>query len=281
MSTYPNAAQAIAFQRGEGALRAKKAPRKIALRFRHVAAVFLMFAGIFYGLGRGYIFLISWDKLEIRAVDVVCARPGLAAEIDGAFTGKRLGNILLCDIENLRAQLKSFAWVKEARIQKVFPSALKIEVVERKPRAVLKTWRLSLVDGEGVELGAGDPAEAAGLPVLTDQDSFLKYRADKLKLAWDCLDGLSEADRSAVAALDLSDPESVEVTFKDDPVRVRLGERGFEESLRLYRARKLDWEARLGAALASVDMRFEDRVYITVQAPPPPQDGARAAKEAE
>jgi cell division protein FtsQ len=267
MSTYPNAAQAIAFQRGEGALRARKAPRKLVVRFKHVAAVFLVFAGIFYGLGRAYLFLISWDKLEIRAVDVVCARPGLEADLDRAFSGKRLGNILLCDIENLRSQIRAFAWVKEARIRKVFPSALKIEVVERTPRAVIRTWRLSLIDGEGVELGPGDPDETAGLPVLTDGGGFRDYRAGKLKLAWDCLDGLSGAERGGIAALDLTDPGSVEITFKEDPVRVRLGESGFEAGLGLFRSRRLDWESRLGAPLKSVDLRFEDRVYVTLQEP--------------
>ena len=282
MSTYPNAAQPIVFQRGEGALRARKAPRKITVRFKHVAALFLIFAGIFYGLGRAYLFLISWDRLEIRSVEVVSARPSLRADLDRAFRGKHLGNILLCDIENLRAQIRTFDWVKEASIQKIFPSALKIAVVERRPRALIQTWRQALVDGEGVELGIADPAETAGLPVLTDRESFLKDRTGKLKLAWDCLDGLSDPERNDVAGLDLSDPGSVEIRFKDDPVRVRLGESGFEESVRLYRGRKQEWERRLGAPLNSVDMRFEDRVYITVQAPEATELATSGAvKEAE
>ena len=281
MPTFPNAAQAVVFQRGEGALRAKKVPRKIAVRFKHVAGLFLIYAAMFTGLGRAYLFLISWDKLEIRSVDVVCPRLSLQVDLDRAFLGKRLGNILLCDIERLRVQVRSFAWVKEARIQKVFPSALKVEVVQRKPRALLQTWRRILVDDEGIELETADPSEADGLPVFTDLNSFRNYRADKLKLGWECLNGLSEAERNSVSGLDLTEPGSVEIRFKDDPVRVRLGESGFGESLRFYRKQKSEWEGRLGAPLDSVDMRFEDRVYVTVQGPKDAESPPDPVKEAE
>jgi cell division septal protein FtsQ len=281
MSTYPNIAQPIVFQRGEGVVRAKNAPRKVVVRFKHVALLFFIFAGIFFGLGRAYIFLISWNKLDIRSVEVICARPSLKAGLDAAFRANRLGNILLCDIERLRAQVRAFSWVQEARIQKVFPSALKVEITERRPRALIQTWRLALVDGEGVELQAANASELEGLPLLVDAGAFRKHRAEKLKQAWDCLDGLPDAERSRIAGLDLSDLGSVEVRFKDDPVRVRLGDREFGGSLRFYREKKAEWESRLGAPLDSVDLRFEDRVYITLQAPLPPEGGNGGTKEAE
>ena len=280
MATLPtNIAQPLVFQRGDGALRGHQAPRRAAVRSKHVLGMFCVLAATFYAFTRAYLFLISWEKLAIRRVDVVCARPSLRRDLDRAFAEHRLGNILLCDIDGLRAQVRSFPWVREARIRKVFPSALTVEIQVRVPRALLERYGLSLVDGDGMELGAPGTREEAGLPVLADRDGFRNGRAAKLRLAWDCLDGLPAPEREAVSRLDLSDLGTVELVFRDDPVRVRLGGREFAGKIRLFRERRAKWEGALGA-LDTVDLRFDDRVYIKLRGPEGPGVPASSKKEA-
>jgi len=280
MATIPSEiAQPLVFQRGEGALRGRQVPRRAAVRSKHVLGMFGILAAAFFGFARGYLFLISWDKLALRSVEVVCARPSLKRDLDRAFSGHRLGNILLCDIDGLRAQLRSFPWVREARIRKIFPSALRVEIKERTPRALLERSAPTLVDAEGVELGAPATPEEAALPVLTDRDGFRNGRAEKLRLAWDCLDGLPAGERAAVSRLDLSDLGTVELAFRDDPVRVRLGGREFTAKIRLFRERRAEWEVALGR-LETVDLRFDDRVYIKLRGPEGPDVPAGPEKEA-
>ncbi len=280
MATIPsNIAQPLVFQRGEGALRGRQAPKRAAVRSKHVLGMFCVLAATFFGFARAYLFLISWDKLALRSVEVVCARPSLKRDLDRAFAGQRLGNILLCDIDGLRAQVRSFPWVREARIRKVFPSALRIEIEERVPAALLERSGLTLVDGEGAELGAPTTPNEAALPVLADREGFRSGRAEKLRLAWDCLDGLPAGERAAVARLDLSDLGTVELVFRDDPVRVRLGGREFAGKLRLFRERRAEWEGALGP-LDSIDLRFDDRVYIKLRGPEGPDVPAGPEKEA-
>lgn len=280
MATIPsNIAHPLVFQRGDGALRGHQAPRRAAVRSKHVLGMFCVMAATFFGFARAYLFLISWDKLAIRSVEIVCSRPSLERDLDRAFAGQRLGNILLCDIDGLRAQLRSFPWVREARIRKVFPSALRVEIEERAPKALLERYGLTLVDGEGAELGAPATPEEAALPVLVDRDGFRNGRAEKLRLAWECLDGLPAGERAAVARLDLSDLGTVELAFRDDPVLVRLGGREFAAKILLFRERRAVWEGALGA-LETVDLRFDDRVYIKLRGPEGPDVPAGPKKEA-
>ncbi len=280
MATLPtNIAHPLVFQRGDGALRGHQAPRRAAVRFREVLVMFGLLAGTFYAFSRTYLFLISWDKLAIRSVDVVCTRASLKRDLGRAFAEHRLGNILLCDIGGLRAQVRSFPWVREARIRKAFPSALRVEIEERVPRALLERYGLTLVDGEGAELGAPGTPEESSLPVLADRNGFRNGRAEKLRLAWACLDGLPAAERASVSRLDLSDLGTVELVFRDDPVRVRLGGREFAERIRLFREHRAEWEGALGA-LDTVDLRFDDRVYITLRGPQGPDVPAGPQKEA-
>jgi cell division septal protein FtsQ len=230
MASYPNVAlskarpaflaQPLVFQRGEGTLRAKKTPKKIALRAKHVVLLFFLLAGISYSLCRAYLFLISWDKLAVQNVQIVCDRPALKRQLDLAFEGKRLGNILLCDIDGLRTQVRTFVWVKEARIRKVFPSSLRVEIIERTPKAFIQGYSLALVDEEGMQ----------------------------------------------IHGLDLTEPGTVELQFRGDPVRIKLGDRSFREKVRFYGQRKAEWENAFGD-LEYVDLRFDGRVYLKSREP--------------
>ena len=280
MASIPsNIAQPLVFQRGEGALRGRQAPKRAAVRSKHVLGMFCVLAAAFFGFARAYLFLISWDKLDLRSVVVVCARTSLKRDLDRAFAGQRLGNILLCDIDGLRAQVRSFPWVREARIRKVFPSALRIDIEERVPKALLERYGLTLVDGEGAELGPPTTQGEAALPVLADRNRFRNGRTEKLRLAWACLEGLPAGEREAVARLDLSDLGTVDLVFRDDPVRVRLGGREFAAKLRLFRERRAEWEGALGP-LDSIDLRFDGRVYVKLRGPEGPDVPPGPEKEA-
>lgn len=276
MASYPNVvsskarpaflAQPLVFQRGEGTPRAKKTPRRISLRTKHVFLLFFFFAGTSFALCKAYLFLISWDKLTVQSVQVVCNRPALKRQLDQAFEGISLGNILLSDIDGLRTQVRAFVWVKEARIQKVFPNSLRVEVMERTPRALIQGDGLTLIDEEGVELEHPASADSFGLPILVDENGFRDGRRDKLDLAWKCLDELALEERAQLAGLDLTNPGTVDLRFRDDSARIRLGDQGFGEKVRLYGERKAGWQNEFGD-LEYVDLRYDGRVYLKPREP--------------
>jgi len=118
-----------------------------------------------------------------------------------------LGNLLALDIERLKSLVESHPWVREARLRKVFPSEVRIEVKEREPAAVLKVGETFLViaeDGVVLERLAGPPD--GGLPLLVDSALFQDGYRNKLGLAWDCLKSLTAEERASVESLDISRP---------------------------------------------------------------------------
>ncbi|HJM43999.1 MAG TPA: FtsQ-type POTRA domain-containing protein, partial [Nitrospinota bacterium] len=92
---------------------------------------------------------------------------------------RRTDNFLAADLEILRRRIESHPWVRSASLSRDLPGTLRVEVVERKPWAVLfptgdRGRGTRLIDAEGVILAEGG-AEAGGegwkgLPVLRGLD---------------------------------------------------------------------------------------------------------------
>lgn len=260
------ASQPVSFQRGEGRLEVRKPSRKVALRARHVIGLVLLAAGIFYAVHESYLFLISWDKLSISGLDVRCRQESLRRVVEADLARLPLGNILLCDIETLRARIQSFPWVRQARLQKVYPSTLRIDVEERIPAAVLDKGNFILIDREGVELQKVESLLGWGLPVVRDSALFRTDSAEKLRRAWAALEALAPEERAGVDTLDVSYPDRLILCFKDLAVRIIVAEDTPPERIRDFLGRKEAWEEAFGP-LDIADLRLEGRAIITPREP--------------
>jgi cell division protein FtsQ len=99
------------------------------------------------------------------------------AEIDAALGDRRLVSILSYDTEAARARLERVGWIKSAKVTRLWPSTLAVELEERRPFAL---WRPNgvvdaasgapgqtmVVDAEGVVLGPAAPGMFQTLPVV-------------------------------------------------------------------------------------------------------------------
>lgn len=275
LRTEAFASRPLVFQRGGGRDRVRRMSRRSSLGVRHVLLMFFGAAAIFYGVRQAALFLLTWDRLTVREVALLCDRPNLRRRIEGWLAVQPLGNILLCDLGRLRDGILAVPWVKEVRILKSYPSTLRIEIADRTPFAVLRAGEPALIDRDGVVLETVPSPDWAGLPVLEDADGFRSRRADRLHLAAMALDALPAAMRARLAALDLGGRDQVGLIFSDDPTRVLLSGTRLREGLGLYLERGPDWADRFGA-LACADLRFAGRAILR---PLPP--GAQPAKETE
>ena len=268
MSRPPSGlAPALHFQRGEGGLRLKKDRRTAPPGLKQALVAFALVALTFAALHRATLFVLSWSKLEIRDVRLACADDAVRADVARRLEGARWGNILLLDLSKVRARLEAVPWVKEARLRKVFPSSLEIGLIPRHPAALLQRGVAYLVDRDGVELERAGDGAGAGLPLLTDEAGFAEDRGEKLRRAWECLDGLAEAERLDVGTIDLTDPANAVLTFRSGPTRVFLGGGGFGPRLADFLKNRDRWTRAFGL-LEYVDLRFDDRVYLKPAAPP-------------
>lgn len=262
----PLFARRLFLRSGEKALAIQKTRRRRVFRVRHVLLLLALQAGFFLALREAYLFLITWDELAIRKVQVVCAKDNLRQTLESYFAVPRLGNILLCDLEAVRAQIRRLAWVKDASVQKVFPSGLRITVVERTPFALLDRDGLRLADEEGHAL---EPVYSLGeyaLPVISDEAGFASGFSEKWEAASRCYRSLPQAERDRLLGIRCSDFGTLELAFKEDPVRVVVSTASPAGNLAAFRKRRAEWESLFGP-LALVNMSFDGRVYLTPAEP--------------
>ncbi|NIM58124.1 MAG: FtsQ-type POTRA domain-containing protein [Candidatus Aminicenantes bacterium] len=256
----PFYSQHMQFQRAKGKTKTKKAKRRAKLKFRHIFFYLLLIGGIFYSVQKSYLFLISWDKLEIKDMTVVCRNPEVKQEIQQNLENIKAGNILLFDIGHLQEELAAHRWVKEVRIRKIFPSTLRIEIKDRTPLALLKRENFYLIDEEGIHLERIQSREELDLPLLVDSNNFKKDYKEKLELAWECLRSLSPSEQEQLDVLDLSEYENIIVQLKKRKTWLILGNDRFSQKIKEFQK----YSARLGrfGNLEYADLRFPDRFII-------------------
>jgi cell division septal protein FtsQ len=262
---------------GEKDLPLQKNRRRRVLRLKHVIALFALQAAFFVAVREAYLFLITWEELTIRRVDVVCAKDNLRQTLQNHFAVPRLGNILLCDLTKLRADIRRLAWVKDASVQKVFPSTLRISIVERTPFALLERDGLRLADEEGHALEKAGSVDEYSLPVVSDENGFAEGFTEKWDAAVRCLKGLPQAERARLLGVRSNDYGSLELSFKDDPVRVVVGRVTPSEDLARFRSRRTEWEG-LAGPLAIADLSYYGRVFLTAAEPPAGDDAPQPDK---
>lgn len=248
------------FQRKKGKITTKKIQGKWKLKIKHIGYAFILFIGFFYGFSRLYLFLISWERLNIREVEIVCAKETIQNDIGRYLAGKYLGNILLLDIERLQEQLASHRWIKSIHIRKIFPSSIKIDIEERIPTALLEKNLIYMIDNDGILLEQIHPDSMPDLPLLIDKGQFQKDLDQKLALAWECLDSLEAQDRDRIAVIDLSDYENVSIKYEGSKTWLKLGNDQFHEKIQVFHNNMALFEAY--GPMEYIDLRCQDRIIL-------------------
>jgi cell division septal protein FtsQ len=254
--------ESLQFHRGLEKVPVKKVQRKLTVRFKHIFLFFFLLAAIFYAITRFYLFLITWKDLNVTRTQILCRRDFVAGDIRSLLDASKLGNLLLLDIAGLQSRIEGHRWVKEARLRKVFPSSLRIEIKEREPAAVLRIGQSHLlIDEEGAVLERYPGPVETSLPLLLDSFRFQTRYQEKLALAWECLKSLTAEQKAGVEALDLSRSDCVSLYLKDRPTQILLGDNNFSQKLNFYNSDRDKLESQYGI-LEYVDLRFKGRIYL-------------------
>lgn len=242
-------------------IKSNKIKRKIRLRPKHIILSFLIIGGLFFLVQQTYIFLITWEKLEVNKIEINSNKPDLKHSIQNSLTGRRLGNLLLLDIDRMQKAIKSYTWIKDVHIKKIFPSTVNIEITERTPIAVIKKEQHYLIDQDGILLQPVDPHEQKELPLITDENTFKSGFEDKFELALRCLKSLSPEQRAIIKIIDLSKYKCVSIKLSHVSPWLVLGDNDFSKKIQEY-LDKRSYFAKFGE-IERINMRFTDRYILT------------------
>jgi cell division protein FtsQ len=248
------------YRRKRGKIETKKIHRKLKLKSGHIVFAFVLLVAFFFAFSRIYLFLITWEKLIIDDVEIVCQKQEIRKDLQHYIERKYLGNILLLNIGTLREQLATHTWIEDVHIRKIFPSTIQIEALERIPIAVLEKEGYYLIDKHGVHLQKISPQDRPDLPVLFDANRFRRDFDQKLALAWKCLENLEASVRSQISMMDLTEYENVSLQFKNSATWLKLGDSHFEEKYRSY-TKNLALFEKYGP-LEYIDFRYEGRFVL-------------------
>lgn len=183
---------------------------------------------------------------------------------------KRGEPMLAVDIEGARQRLEGLGWVRNASVEREFPNAIRVRIVERKPLALWqRSNELVLVDEDGAVI-TGERLDRFGkLLVIVGDDAPQHARG--------LLDILAHAPdlKSRVNAAVWVGDRRWNIRM-DSGVFVRLPESDALEAWARF-ARLEREHGLLKQDLVSIDLRIPDQLIVRTRAAAPPPAARKAA----
>lgn len=127
--------------------------------------------GVLVGVREGYAYATTSPRFEVRALEF---RP--TAHVDDARLRELLAlapgtNILSLELDELAARVAAEPWVARAVVNRELPDALRVEIEEHEPVAVLAADTMLLIDSNGEPFKRLESGERGQLPVITGLDA--------------------------------------------------------------------------------------------------------------
>ncbi len=213
--------------------------------------------------------LASSDLMRVARVQVENTHRTSEEEIV-ALSDIEVGDrIFELDLDMIAARIEENPWVRQARVDRIFPQDVRIRVAEREPRAIVNLGYLYYVDEEGEVFKMLDGRDRLDYPVITgiERDELIDHPRQaqaRLRRAVSLLAELEQRrhfNTEAVSEIHLNDRRGIALYTYRSAVAVHLGEGDYAEKLdRLERVYK-ELEPRL-AMLEYIDLQVPDRVIV-------------------
>jgi cell division protein FtsQ len=200
-----------------------------------VAAIALLFTG--------YRAAASASFFEIRKVEVQGISRGSRDDVQTVVRREVSSTgVWRADLKSLSAKLEQLPWIRSAIVSRVLPDGLRVRIVERAPRAVVRTasGRFRWVDDEAVllgEMGSVDQMPSFFMRGLNEDDSE-GARTDNIERVRQFLKLQGESEAAGVSEriseVNFSDLRDVraQLAGDDSEIELRLGSKDFGSRLK-------------------------------------------------
>lgn len=176
-------------------------------------------------------------------------------------------SMMLVDIDEVREDLLSNGWIKDARISRRLPDTLVVDIVEREPVAVWQNkGKLSLIDQTGYPLEEIAKEEIPDLPVIVGKKANMQFTQ------LDALLDVAPALRPMVTGATWIGNRRWNLEFESGET-LALPEGKETASAALLNFARMDGVNRLlGRGVVHFDLRDAERAYLRMPPKPEPAD---------
>ncbi len=204
-------------------------------------------------------------RLKIRGTAVIERE-----EVAGLFVEDAGRSLVSLDPDARLEALRTFPWVRGARVARLWPDSVAVTIEERRPVAFLRdpvSSVIRMIDSDGVILDLRGAA-ARSLPVLSGvaDDMPLAERRKRVVLFEEVMEAFRARDQQmgrSVSEVDVSDARNAVVLARhgDRMITLQMGDRHLTHRLDVYLNYIDAWKSEFGP-LGAVDLRFEKQVAI-------------------
>ena len=214
------------------------------------------------------VLLLKPDQIELMGNHVVSREAVLQP-----FARDRYRSVLRIPLDARRSQLQQLPWVESARVLRILPNRIRVELTERTPIAFLRNGRdLALVDAHGVILDRPE-GEDLHFPIVTGlTDSMPVEEREKRMQSYQ--EFLRDADlvrpgsSDRVSEIDLSNAKDLRVVMTGlasvadaQAVTIHFGNSDFTGKYRMLVENFAQWQANAGR-VQSIDLQYSRQVVV-------------------
>ena len=213
------------------------------------------------------VFLLSRDGAWLTVEGVETRDESEVTALFGPDNGQSLAAV---DILKRRQQMLAIRWVKDARVSKIWPNAVRVVVRERTPVALVPMAggdAVRMIDTDGVLL-AYRSAGSEGLPVLTGigEEMDIGARQERVEFFQAVMDACSvERFSDRVSEINVADLANAIVLAKHDGrlVRLEMGHEHLRHRIEMFLNGVAGWQSALGP-VKSVNLRLEGQIPVVL-----------------
>lgn len=248
--------------------------RKLLHRFFRVGvAVFsasLLVVGSFFSVQ----LLMASDLFRVEGVSVK-GHQRLGQQQVVALSDIELGlNTFSLDLGLIGRKIEENPWVRQAKVQRIFPRQVVIEIVERKPVAIINMGYLYYIDEDGEIFKVLDSKDKLDYPIITgfdyekaqDHDENYALKLKQIVALMVDLKGRKLFDLNQVSEIHHEMDGGLSLFTFDGSVKVKLGNGNYKRKINRLERIYSQLQPKL-KMLDYIDLNVNEKIIVRIERP--------------